>query len=376
MRRALVAAVAAMVFLGVLPASAAPPVSCEDGGREHFTMAGLAKDVPAPTVAAYELAAVKAHTGDAVTSYRSAPFHYVADFAPAADATVSLKLDWEQLGDFDLFVFDAEGTALGAGQNSNIETDQSTQEQIDEIVLEHCQAFTISVRNWTGSPSETLKLTATVVPGATKLACADSDPAPNCAGKPAGTAPDASPADDRTRLYLGGDPGQLAMAHGYNAQTGAVPFRGTFTTTRPMSGTSNSYTRPVFGFREQYRNPFVPHFSTTFAAPRDINRNVEALLWLSSPTLKDGGTLYADLYADGGVVSSLTIPGAQVPEHPTKPVALSFPMAADTIESVTDLTLQLGTTPAASTTGPGNPSDAVFTIHYGGTQFPSRLTLP
>jgi hypothetical protein len=350
-------------------------VSCEDQGRQHFTTSGLNLQMAPPALPAYELAAAQPHTKGMITAHRSAPFYFVSDFAPAAAATVDVKLDWENPGDFDVFIFDNDGGEMGSGKKSNIDEDQSTAEEFS-IEMEHCTLFSLVVRNWTGSPNEVLKLTATVTPLADKLACAANDTAPNCAGKTAGQAPDASPADSRKRLYLGGDPGQLAMAHGYNAQTGAVPFRGTMSEGRPMNGTPNSYTRPVAGFREQFQNPFVPHFTATFAEPRDINKDVEALLWLSSPTLKDGGKLYVDLYADGSLVSGVEIPGAQVPESPTKPMSIRLPVGAEqAVAGISKLTLQLGTTPAVSSTGPGNTADAVFTVHYGGTQFPSAITL-
>jgi hypothetical protein len=376
MRRTILALIAAVLVLNALPAAAAPPVSCEDQGREHLTTAGLNLQMAPPSVAAYELAAAQPHTKGMITSHRSAPFPFVTDFAPADAATLSVKLDWTNPGDFDVFLFDDEGTKLASGEKSNIDEDQSTEENFDLEGLEHCQLVTLVVRNWTGAPNETLKLTATVTPSATKLACGTADPAPNCAGKAAGQAPDASPADMRKRLYLGGDPGQLSMAHGLNEQTANSPFHGTLSEGRPMNETPNSYTRPVAGFRDQYQNPFVPHFTTTFAQPRDIDKDVEALLWISSPTLKDGGTLFVDLFADGSLVSGVEIPGAKVPESPTKPLAIRLPVGAEqAVTGITKLTLQLGTTPAVSTGGPGNPSDAVFTIHYGGTQFPSRIAL-
>ena len=376
MRRTLLAVLALLLVLPALPAGAAPPVSCDDGGRERFTSQGLDLTMAAPTAATPELAATADATGQRATPYRSAQLPFVTDFAPAAAATVSMKLEWANPGDFDLYVHDADGQSLAVSNISNVdEGNQVWSEQV-EFDIDHCTVFTIVPRNWGGSPNETLKLTATVTPLATQLQCADSDPAPNCAGKTAGQAPDPTPADTRTRLYLGGDPGQLSMAYGYNEQTTAVPFRGTLTGDKPTSGTPNQYTRPVAGFRDQFRNPFVPHFSTTFTEPRDLTNDVDALLWLSSPTLKDGGTLYADLYADGGLVQTVEIPGAQVPEAPTKPLFIRFPIGAEqALNDITSLTLQLATTPAVATTGPGNTADALFTVHYGGIQFPSRITL-
>lgn len=376
-RRCLLLLVA--LVLGAVPVAAdedvtLPPVACTDDGRERFTAAGLDLDMPPPAAAAPELAATADATGRRATPYRTAQFPFVADFAPAASATVKVTLDWADASDFDLSVVDGAGSVLASSLGTNIE-DGTSIEQL-EVELPHCQVFTILVRNWAGRADQTLALDADVTLGETQLACVDADPAPGCAGKLAGEVPAASPADTRTRLYLGGDPGHTAMVYGYNEQTSAIPFRGTLSPGRPMGGTPNSYTRPVAGFRDQYRNPFVPHFTGTLPAPKDITGTVDALLWLSSPTLKDGGTLYVDLYADGGLVTSVQVPGARIPEAANSPVHVSIPIPEDApILGATSLTLQLGTTPAVSSGGPGNTGDAIFTIHYGGTQFPSRITL-
>lgn len=373
-RTALATLLVAAVVLSALPANAdVPPVSCDARGRERFTTEGFKVTMPAPAVAAPEGAAPADPTAGRLTPYRSAQFPFVADFAPSQLASVSLDLTWDNPGDFDLYLQDANGELIGVSERWNPEIKVWT--EYIRINIEHCALFTIVVRNWVGSPAETLTLEARAEPSADRLMCAQNDPAPNCVGKAAGQAPDPTAPDTRTRLYLGGDPGQVSMVHGYNAGTAAVPFRGTLSTTRPLGGTPNSYTRPVLGFRDQYRNPFVPHFSTSFAQPRELTKAVDALLWISSPTLKDGGTLYVDLYADGSLVSSVQVAGAQVRDAPT-PLTVRLPIDPEhATPAVTDLTLQLGTTPAASTNGPGNTADALFTVHYGSTQFPSRLTL-
>ena len=379
MRRTIIGLIAAMLILNVLPASAASSVACEDDGRERFPAAGLDLNMPAPAAPAPEVVATADGTGKRVTPYRTASFPFFADFAPASAANMEVKLTWANPGDFDLSLIDAEGNVLASSLVSNIDDGQVWAESLEVEIL-HCQAFTILVRNWAGNPTETLHLTAKVTGFSdTQLACAAGDPAPNCAGKAGGQAPDPAPADTRTRLYLGGDPGQLSMAHAYVATTGGqdvVPFRGTLTAGRPMSGQPNQYTRPVVGLRDQFRNPFMAHFTTTFAQPRDLNKDVDALLWISSPTMKDGGTLYVDLYADGSLVNTVAIPGAKVPEAPNQPLAVRIPVGPEqALEAITSLTLQIGANPAAGTTGPGNPNDGVFTVHYGGTQFPSRITL-
>jgi hypothetical protein len=56
MRRTIFALIAAVLVLNAVPAAAAPPVSCDDQGREHFTTSGLNLQMAPPSVAAYELA--------------------------------------------------------------------------------------------------------------------------------------------------------------------------------------------------------------------------------------------------------------------------------------------------------------------------------
>ena len=378
MRRTTLALIGAVLVLNALPAAAASSVACDDDGRERFPAAGLNINMPAPVASAPELAATADGTGRRATPYRTASFPYVADFAPADAGAIDVKLAWDNPSDFDISVIDADGNVIASSLVENIPAQSWTEALTAELV--HCQPFTILVRSWAGSPAETLNLKATIASvSESKLACAAGDSAPNCAGKPAGAAPDATPADTRTRLYLGGDPGQASMAHAYVATTGGqdvVPFRGTLSPGRPISGQPNQYTRPALGLRNQFRNPFMAHFSTTFAQPRDLNKDVDALLYLSSPTMKDGGKLFVDLYADGNLVNSVEVAGTKVPEAPNRPVAVRIPVGPEqALEAITSLTLQIGADPAAGTTGPGNPNDGVFTVHYGGTQFPSLITL-
>ncbi len=46
------------------------------------------------------------------------------------------------------------------------------------------------------------------------------------------------------------------------------------------------------------------------------------------------------------------------------------------IDEATTLTFQLGTVPAVSSAGNGKTADALFTVHYGSVQYPSRVALP
>ncbi|HVM28271.1 MAG TPA: hypothetical protein VM433_11470 [Mycobacteriales bacterium] len=366
---AVLVGVAAAAGAGATTAPGSNVLCADDDGRERLT-GDASWTFEAPVVTAPELAATRDVTGDSVTTYREAKFPLLVDLAPASTATVDLDLFWKRSSDYDLYVLDGEGSVVAGSDEPNVE-DGTTTESIPGLRVKHCDALTVVVRNWAGVvPQQELFLNAAVTPGPARLSCAESDPAPGCAGKAAGQAPDAV-VDARTRLYLGGTAGQVSMVSGYS---GTPPVTGaTLTQQRPTTGTPNSYTRPVAGFRDQLRNPFMPWFEGALAAPRPLVGTADALVWVSSPTLRDGGSLFVDLYADDAVVGSVQVPGEQVGTDPT-PLRVAFPGL--NIRSASTLTLQLGTTPAVSTNGAGEPGDAVFTVHYGGVQFPSRITLP
>lgn len=369
--RALLPLATLALVLGVMPgAGAASNVDCgADDGRDRLTTEGYSLTFDAPTATAPELAATHDVTGDLVTPYRSAQFEFTADFSPYAAASVKVNLDWENPSDYDIFVYDHEGAELARSDGSNIDGQTSMEELILDV--NHCDRFVIAAKNWAGSPEESLKLAITVTPGTQLLACAEADTAPGCTGKQAGQAPDFVP-DTRTRLYLGGDPGQIAMLHAY--QNNGAPFRGTLAASRPTGGSPNSHTRALVGFHDQWQNPLVPHFTGTFTEPRAITGDVTTLLWASSPTLDATGKIFATLYGDGAVLKTVEIAGNRVTSNPTR-LAITFPGIDALVES--SLTLQVATAPVATSGGQtGNARDALVTLHYGSVQFPSRVTLP
>lgn len=343
------------------------PIDCgPSDGRERLTTQGFESTFEAPRVAAPELAATVGVTGNAITPHRSAHFYFQADLTPYAAGTLKVTLDWENPSDFDVYHFDAEGNRTGS-DTSNI--DGGTTIEQFEVEIAHCSLFSIEVRNWAGSPAEQLKLTMAVVPGDHLLACAENDPAPGCAGKAAGEAP-APVADARTRLYLGGDPGQVSMVHAF-AGNSDLP-QGRLEGGRPTGGTPNQYTRPVVGFRDQYQNPFLPHWLGTFEQPRMIEGEANVLMWVSSRTEDATGALYVDLYADSALIGQVKVPGDQLKPDPT-PLFVTVPIL-EPIEATT-VGLQVGTNPAIATSGPGNPADAHVTLFYGSVQYPARVTL-
>jgi hypothetical protein len=373
--RALLAAalLGSAVLTGGALASTSPAsqVLCpDDDGRTRLT-GDTTRTFEAPTFTAPELAATRAQTGESVTTFREAKLPLLVDAAPSSTVTLGGELFWKRPSDFDLYVLGADGTVLANADTPNLEED-TMREQFESLKLSHCDKITVVVRSWAAAPTLELFLTLTVTPGKQLLSCVANDPAPGCAGKAAGQPP-AKVADTRTRLYLGGDPGQASMAWSQTANEELPLPKGRLLTTEPTSGTPNSYTRPVVGFREQYRNPFVAHFTGALPAPRDVKGTASALVWVSSPTLSDGGTLVADLYLDDGLASSVEIPGTLVGKAPT-PLRISFPGV--NAKAASKAVLQLATEPALSSNGPGNPAHAAVTVHYGAVQFPSRITLP
>jgi hypothetical protein len=248
--------------------------------------------------------------------------------------------------------------------------------EVLEVELAHCQAFEIIARSGPGHPGSMMTLDVQVTPGSTQMKCAENDPAPGCAGKLAGEAPSRVP-DERTRLYLGGGrPGQASMAGHYvwttGQQAGDPPLFGTLASARPTGGKPNTYTRTVFGFDDQYQNPFQAHFSIPLQSKHVVG-DVNALVYASSQVMSsNGGTLNIDLWADGGLLKRVEIPGSQVPTI-ASPLRATFSGIDVVVE--TELTLTVSAKPAAGTTGPGNPGNAEWTIYYDSVQFPSRVTL-
>lgn len=357
--------------LAASPAGAILPAGFDcgpDDGREQITTDGFQLTFESPATTAPELAAAN---HPAATAHRTAQFPFRANFVPYTSGNLAITLTWPDTSDFDIFVFDAEGGEIGRSDASNIDGGDTRVESVTVEGITHCQDFLVQVKSWAGRPDLDLTLKIEFQSPGPAFACGFEDPHPSCAGKAEGEAP-ARVTDARPRLYAGGDPGQVSMV--YATGGGATPFRSTLEPARPTTGTPNSYTRPVAGFRDQYQNPFIPAFVHTFAEPRTLRGDAHALVWVSSPTLQqEGGILYVDLYVDGGLFKEVPIPGAQVPSTPG-PISVRFP-ALD-FSGAESVALQVGTTPAVSTGGPGNPADALFTIHYGSVQFPTRLTLP
>ena len=160
-----------------------------------------------------------------------------------------------------------------------------------------------------------------------------------------------------------------------HTQQGAeeVPFRSALTTERPTGAVPNTYVAPPVGFNA-YRNPLQAYWGTEFDEPRAIAGDAHALVWVGSETMKEGGTLFAQLFADGSKVGEVEIAGADIGSGPT-PLWLTFPDVD--VPDAYDVTLQLSTEPVASSNGTtSDPGNATFTVYYDSVQFPSRLTLP
>lgn len=386
MLRVLGAAVTALACLAVLPAAAdvESAVACgSDDGRERLTVEGYKTAFDAPVVTYPGLSSPVNNNVGPLQELRSAPFPLTVDVAPSATADVRITLDWAEVSDFDVFVFDdSTGAEIGRAAEDNTANGLTHEEAF--LTLTHCQRITVAVRSWSGSALEELTLSLTVTPSSALLACAADDPAPNCAGKAAGEAPDASPPDDRTRLYLSGDAGQASMAWHYaqtqagdNAVTQALP-RARLTSDRPSGGVPNGHTRVVGGFRQDHatawRNPLIPHWSYDFAEPTDISGSVTAVLWVSSRTIDETGRFFVDLWIDGGLEQSVEVAGSQIRQEPSR-VAVTFPDVAR--PDARNVTLQAATEPVATSSGQvNNLREVEVTVHYGSVQFPAFVSIP
>lgn len=386
MLRALAAAVAVSMFVAVLPATAetSSAVACAaDDGRERLTVDGYETSFQAPVVTYPGLSSPVNNNVGPLQELRSAPFPFTVDVAPSSGADVQIALDWAEFSDFDFFVFDdATGAEIGRGAEDN--TANGLTREVTSVAVAHCQQITVVARSWSGSALEQLGLSMEVTPLGALLECDDGDPAPNCEGKQGGEAPDPSPQDTRTRLYLTGDPGQASMAWHYaraqvvdNAVTQALP-RSSTTSQRPTGGIPNSHSRLLGGFRRDHatawRNPLIPHWSHEFSEPTDISGSVTAVLWASSRTMDDSGRFFVDLWIDGALVRSVEVPGRQIRQEPTR-VAVTFPELS--YQGATVVTLQAATEPVATSDGQvHNPRESEVTVHYGSVQFPAFITIP
>ena len=369
-----------LVVLGVLLLISAPSasavtetsnVSCSAAdGRERLKLDGVSSTFEAPPPYPAIYGTVDTGTpGAPVQPFRRAVMEYQADFSPAAAADITIDVKWADFtNDFDVFVFGADGAELGRSVVENAATQTAAERVVLNGLISHCDQFTVLVLNFLSVPSVPLDYSVKVT-GTGALTCAEGDTAPGCANKPAGATPEAV-ADSRGLFYLSGDPGQAAMAHGFNA---AVPTRSALTTTRPASAKPNSYTRALLGNPRTDRNVLMAHFSKTFTTPYRKTGPASALVYLSSPTLAQagGGTVLLSLWADGTMIKEVKVAGATVAAHPT-PVKVDF--GTISFEDISRVTLQIGTlNPVISG---GTAGDTTFTTWYDSVQFPARLTLP
>lgn len=378
MRRGLAGAVfLCFTVLTGIPAAAASTsqVACaSDDGRERLTLGGRTYEFEAP---------VAGNPDNSMMLPRFANFLLKADLAPAAAAAFDVDLEWEDpSSDFDLYILDSNGALIASSSDYNYD---DPSEQVSAY-LAHCEDIRVVVRNYAATPLPSLTLTVTKTATFGTLACIEDDPAPGCAAKAAGQAPEAVP-DTRTRLWLGGDrPGQTAMLHG-SAATGDLPARSGLVTSRPTSGTPNTYTRAALGDYTLERNVLMPFYTISFAEPRDIVGSVKATFWVSSSTLSQGGTLYAQIWADGSLASQVAIPGTEVAsdvcQHPFVPCGFKelptmLHRSFDDLDlrGVERLTFQIGSDNPVGSNGPRNLADTTFTVHYDSVQYPAGLTLP
>lgn len=388
MKRSLLLAPVIALAAGFLasPAAAITPTGFDcgpDDGRGRLTAEGFHLDFQAPgtTATGHDLISFAGQEPPpAVMQHSTAHFPFRLFTAPSTFATVKVGIDWEGTGDFDLDVLDDEGEVLGGSHAFN--PVDGNGETVTVADVAHCTDLWILVNNYLASPEEMLTLDIQVTPGDFTFACEADDPHPACAGKAEGEAP-ATAADPRARLYLGGDrPGQASMAGHYAGGTAGQPepLTATLETGRPTGGQTNSFTHTALGFTDQGHNPFHAHFTAPVAEPFTLQGDVHALVWVSSQTLQDGGTLHVDLWADsfgqaasGTRLARVDVAGKAIGTAPT-PLAVTFQDLDVFVEQ--ELFLQISSEPVATSGGQtGNPADAHWTVYYDSVQFPSQLAL-
>lgn len=375
MKKAILGVAVSMIVSvsGLASAQEAPPIDCGPGdGRESLTTEGIQLEFDAPSTFGHSAMADNDETGT-VRANQSATFPFRANFAPHTGGILKVTLDWaNNPHDYDLYVLDANGDEIASSENFN-QTDPPHEELT--IDFRHCDNFTIQARSWVAGPTETLTIGVTVEPGQELLACAENDPAPGCAGKLAGEAPDFVP-DDRARLYFGGDrPGNVAATARYaNSQTGqSIPMAQTLSDARPTSGVANTHTRPVVGnpdFGED--NNFFPFFVKTLSEPVMVSGPVHMLAWVSSKTMTATDVLWFDLMVDGGLMQRIEVAGKAGPGP--KPVLVTFD-GYDAIEAFEKITVGI-TSPRGNDDPPNQASYAEWTLFYDSVQYQSRVTLP
>lgn len=359
-RVAAAALLSAPLALTGIAADLPPAEPCAGtAGREPLTAAGLELTFDAPAVTAPELQATNEVTGDTVTPHRGAHHFFYADLAPFSEGQVTIDLAWANPSDYDLFVSDAEGFEIARSATSNVDEGQVWAESVT-FDVDDCEAFTVRVSSWAGTPVETLDLTLTVTP----------DESTDTGTTERGDTP--------TILYLAGDrPGQLGTLH---TQSGAedLPSRTAFSTDRPTTGQPNQHTRPAVGF-DTHRNPFQPwwHLEVPVGDEFDVVGDASALVWLSSQTSPDHpATFFVRLFLDGAQVGEAAIDGALVGSEP-RPFLVEFPGIEAT--DAYSVTLQVSTPPVVSSSSPtphDEPGDLNHTVWYDSVQYPSRLILP
>lgn len=348
---------ATAVAVAVAAASvAATPVTNEGieptchAGMQLVTTEGFELTFDAPYATAPELAATGDVTGNGISRQRSAHFDLAPWVAPADEADVTFELSWSNPGDYDLFLYDAEGFELARSAESNI--DEGTNGEQIRIGLDHCQPVQLRVASWVGQGAEQLTLEVTV----------EADGA-------------AAAAPAQRIFFLGGDrPGQLAMAGGAptNLDHEGYPLQGTVGEQRPTGGIPNHYTRPVVGFNDP-GNLLLPSWQSDLEEPLEGTVNASALVWVSSQTQGEGGTLTVDLLLEFGAAVRVEVPGELVGDTPT-PILVDF--GPVDVDGALNVGLQVGTDPTiASDGGSQNAADAEHTVWYDSVQFPSRLIL-
>ena len=176
--RKIALAAAAALFVAAAPVTAqeaeiVPTAACE-ASEEYATLglAGAKESVtpsPIPAVGT-DFDTLVDDENDAIPYHEESTVSYLyrldvsgSETVPnASKARVLLSLGWDNDGDYDIYVYDAEGNLIGEGANQ-FNPQSGAGEQMTLSNAAHCTDFRVDIVNYLGaSPVTNMELTAKV----------------------------------------------------------------------------------------------------------------------------------------------------------------------------------------------------------------------
>ena len=146
-----------------VPEEPEPTPPCEES-EEYATLGldGATEDVePALIPAVGHDILEEPYREEAVTRYR-----YRLDVSGSEELPTAIRADvrfavtWDNDGDFDLYVYDADGELLGSSTQFNPQAGAGETVQLSQI--DHCADLTVEIVNYLASPLTTMEMRTTV----------------------------------------------------------------------------------------------------------------------------------------------------------------------------------------------------------------------